>query len=718
MNRFSSPLSFIIAFSGILCGLLLLWINLTLHFAQIEEILPTLSTESLLKGKTAFLGLILICTIALMALIVRLPWKALFSGVNNRLRVYSSVGIFGFTFIPLFWLRFGAVAWIILLLILLSFFLCGSGILIISHCLTVRFKPPALGISPIWRKSHPWLPAIILLGSTIFFSRICFDHLPHVEDSITQLLQARIFASGHATAEPFTPKEFFYFGFMVDYDRWFAQYPPGHPLILTLGVLAGAPHLINPLLGAIGIILFYQLLKMSDGETFARWGAWAMMLSPYVIFMSSEFMNHTTTLVSSLIGWLALKKAEKGGGKWLFLSGFAFGYCTATRPLEGAIFAFIGGVFILSFAGGLKIRAVKKIFPYIIGYMIAVSLYPLHNALTTGDCFTTGYQLTWGGNGLGLGEVNWGSPHTFGYGLVNTFMSIAGLNVFLYEIPIPALAGIFFWAVLGKKMTGWDRTFLAAMILVPIGYLFYYFHDYCLGPRYYYAIVPQLIYFSIKGVHALHNRIVERLKIPFEVVSRGLIWAGIILLLLQTLAALPNRARIYADAYWGTNDSPMKEAKRLGLKNAVIFIENHPWEDLQTKLHSMGFLMGDAHRWMFSITMEGLDQVLSEMGIDPEEAWGMKVDREELERRMQDWNSNYLLAGNPAVDPWSEEGFYTYYSNGALHLDPRDRNPEILFARDLGTHNFRLLELHPDRKAYRFAYDRESGRFILLPFGG
>ena len=698
----------------LICGLLL-WDNLTLHFAEIEEVLPQLRAESILQGKTFFLILIAFAVLFAVWIAAQLPWKRLFQHLNRPGRITLSCAIFGISFAPLFWLRFGGAAWIILLLVAISFFLDLIGILILSSWLADRVKLPVIQPSHSWNRLNPWLPAVLVFGAALYFSKHCFGLIPHVEDSIAQLLQARIFASGHATADPFLPKEFFFYGFMIDAERWFSQYPPGHPLILCLGVLVGLPYLVNPLLGFAGVVLFYYLMRGLEGEKIARWSAWLMALSPYVIFMSSEYMNHTTALVASLVGWLGLKKGENGKGIWLIIAGLGFGYCTATRPLEGAIFAIIGGVYLLHAFGGLRATSLIRALPYGIALIIVTSLYPIHNALTTGNPFVTGYTLTWGGNGFGLGEVNWGPAHTFGYGLVNTFMSISGLNVYLYEIPIPALLGIFLWAVWGKKLSRWDRAFLAAMILVPFGYLFYYFHDYCFGPRYYYVIVPQLIYFSIKGIAALHNRLVQRIGIGKETVNRGLVWTGIVLLLLQLFVAVPYRSSVYADSYWGTDDGPMKEARRLGLSNAVVFIDNHPWEILQTKLHSLGFIMGDAHRLLFFITQAGLDEVLEGMGLDAETAWGAEIDKEDLEKRIYAWYDTYIEAGNPPIDPWTEREPHTYYSNGAVHLDPRCREPEIILARDLGKHNRRLLELHPKRKAYRYAFDRQTGRFRILP---
>lgn len=698
----------------LVCGILL-WNNLALHFAEIEEVLPYLQLSDLARGESVFFIFIALALIVAVAIVGKLPLRRLFSGPRRPVRTLSAVIIFGISFVPLFWLRFGGAAWAILLLIGIAFFLNAVGLLILSSWLAERVRISTVSLPRLMFPIHPWLPGILLLAAASYGAYHCFGLIPHVEDSIAQLLQARIFASGHAAVEPFYPQEFFFYGFMVDMGRWFSQYPPGHPLALAIGVLLGAPYFVNPALGLGAVIIFYFLLKDLEGETFARWGVWLMVLSPFVIFMHAGFMNHTTALAASLIGWLGLKKGERGHPGWLWLSGLGFGYCAATRPLDGAVFALIGGVYLLYSFGGIKFSSFVKVIPYVAAFSIAASLYLAHNWLTTGHPFKTGYTLTWGGNGFGFGAKNWGPPHTFGYGLVNSFMSIAGLNVYFYEIPVPALLGVFIWALWGRKMNRWDRTFLAAMILIPCGYLFYYFHDYCFGPRYYYVIVPMLIYFSIKGVQVFYHHLQDQFHFEAATLRSGMIWAGIVLLGLQLWIAVPYRASVYASGYWGVDDGPMKEAQRLKLNNAIVFIENYPWEVLQTKLHSLGFKMGDAHRLLFTITADGLNEVLTEMGVDPDSLWNTTIDLQEFEERAKDWNERYLKAGNAPVDPWKSKKIATYYSNGAVHLDPRNRQPNVILARDLGNHNGALTERYPDRKAYRYAYDKTARRFRILP---
>ena len=108
---------FLKALAGVFCLAIgvLLWRNLTLHFAQIEEILPDLRPVDLYRGKGSFLILIVLSTGLAALFAARIPWKALFGGIGRPLRTPLAIFLIALTFIPIFWLRFGGAAWLILL---------------------------------------------------------------------------------------------------------------------------------------------------------------------------------------------------------------------------------------------------------------------------------------------------------------------------------------------------------------------------------------------------------------------------------------------------------------------------------------------------------------------------------------------------------------------------------------------------------------------------
>ncbi len=102
-----------------------------------------------------------------------------------------------------------------------------------------------------WKETYfigSLLAICFLVTATIAYAVL--DHIPHVQDSIAQLFQAKIFKMG-ALYAPLPPhKEFFDYTNIINDSRWYSQYPPGHSLLLMLGLFLGAPWLIGPLLGA------------------------------------------------------------------------------------------------------------------------------------------------------------------------------------------------------------------------------------------------------------------------------------------------------------------------------------------------------------------------------------------------------------------------------------------------------------------------------------
>jgi hypothetical protein len=65
------------------------------------------------------------------------------------------------------------------------------------------------------------------LLATLFMSHFVFDQIPHVQDSIAQLFQAKIFASGRLYATSHPLREFFDYTHMINNGKWYSQYPPG-----------------------------------------------------------------------------------------------------------------------------------------------------------------------------------------------------------------------------------------------------------------------------------------------------------------------------------------------------------------------------------------------------------------------------------------------------------------------------------------------------------
>jgi hypothetical protein len=252
-------------------------------------------------------------------------------------------------------------------------------------------------------------------------------------------------------------------------------------------------------------------------------------------------------------------------------SGLSLGYAIMIRPLTAAA---IGAPFIfdiirtaLQKRGGAAGRAVL----FFIGLSLMAALFLCYNGLTTGDPLRFGYAHKHGTLGF-VGAAQEGPPHTLKGGVINASNNLIGLNQYLFEWPIPSLLFVFIFFLLPDKRNRWDVLFLCATLTLMAGYFFYYYQDYCFGPRFYYCLTPFLILFTVRGV----------LRIPAWLEKKGfnrersraalcLILCACVLWML--LFAFPSRVAKYSRDYWWVTDKIHAAAEERGIANAIIFID-------------------------------------------------------------------------------------------------------------------------------------------------
>jgi 4-amino-4-deoxy-L-arabinose transferase-like glycosyltransferase len=137
--------------------------------------------------------------------------------------------------------------------------------------------------------------ALVFFAVTCALSGMLFSHVPHVADSQSQYIQSKIFTSGQIYITPHPLQKFFNTQAMASWGNYYSLYPPGHAILLAIGQLIGMPWVINPTLGALFTIAVYYLSRELTGPATARLAAILALLSPFIVFMSSEYMNHATS---------------------------------------------------------------------------------------------------------------------------------------------------------------------------------------------------------------------------------------------------------------------------------------------------------------------------------------------------------------------------------------------------------------------------------------
>jgi len=176
----------------------------------------------------------------------------------------------------------------------------------------------------------------LALGVTNLLSYFMFEHLPHLGDSIDQVFHGKIFALGKLTVPSHKYREFFNYGNMINNGKWYSQYPPAHSFLMMLGVMLGVTWLINPLIGSLSIVTFYFMDKEIYDERTGRLAALLGLFSPFIIFMSSGFMSHTSVMFFICLFVLFFARTIRQGKFYNpLLSGASLGMALNGRPMTG-----------------------------------------------------------------------------------------------------------------------------------------------------------------------------------------------------------------------------------------------------------------------------------------------------------------------------------------------------------------------------------------------
>ncbi len=378
-------------------------------------------------------------------------------------------------------------------------------------------------VSGLYRLS-PVAPAGFTVAASLALGAFAFQHLPHVEDEVAYLFQARTFAAG-ALSVPAPPEAaqpgLDYYLLQVRDGRWFSTSVPGWPLALAPFAALGVPWLLNPLLAGLSVLLAYRIALRRLGRDQADLVALMMASSPWLLAAAASLMPHTLTLTLMLFGWWMVIRAEGAGraGRRLFAAGLAFGWIFLTRPLDGLILGGLTGVWVLAGPRGSVARAAV----YGAGCVATGALLLLHNLAMTGSplrmALSDYLDAHWapGANAFGFGPAigppgGWGRLDLWpGHGpaeaVLNTINLTASLQFDLLGWSVGSLALLyaFFLWTRGKRVFDWVMVSVAATVILVMA--FYWFADsYYFGPRYWFLAAVPLFYLSARGCDALRAR--------------------------------------------------------------------------------------------------------------------------------------------------------------------------------------------------------------------
>jgi hypothetical protein len=426
-----------------------------------------------------------------------------------------------------------------------------------------------------------------------FIACFSLDRIPHITDEIAYLFQAKIFAAGALWAPaPPLPDFFEHFHLIIDGNRWFGKYPPMFSLLLGVGLRAGFPWLVNPVLGGLLAVVLVVLAHDIAGRR-AAFFTWLLLItSPLFLFMGGSLMSHTTTALFLCATVLLVVRSMRQNRQHLMVgAGLCWAAAAATRPFTAltALVPIVCYLLCRRTRPGLRTWGYWLIgaFPVLvllIAWCIAYTTsdglpmipnysYDPSDTLGFGPEKGIGWLMTWG---------SWGHTPAKGFRsiyayLVNSLHYVQGwpLGLSFLFVGIPLL--------FGRRRR--PEIFLLFGILAALaaGHFFYWSAQHiAYGARYWFSGLCLMFILSAIGI----DFILERL----ECIGTTARWiVGFFLAALvgwNLLVYLPERLN-EGHTYGGVTARLRNEVQRRNLDKAVVFVET------QDLLYNDGFFLND-----------------------------------------------------------------------------------------------------------------------------
>jgi hypothetical protein len=369
-------------------------------------------------------------------------------------------------------------------------------------------------------KSSRLLLSALSLLLALFVYFVPNERFPNSADDWSYLLQARLFASGHAYAQDalydraHPLHQYLGTNCATDYQgRRFSKYPPGWPLLLAAGSAAGAEWLVAPLLGAVLVFLVLVDVERRVGSEWVK-PAWLLLaLCAFFTYTLQSFRSHTATMVCLFGAFLVYDGAsvrgattqsgEMGVGqdpadqtRWrVFASGTLVGYVSLIRYVDWIPLALWIAYDLLRQPPrrrvGAPARRVARLALFAVGFALVASGNLLYDALLSGHPFATPTALN-GAAALSLHDqlvVSW-------RGFVVTGVRLGAV---LYGFPpVMVLLARRYWRRSQFKVN-------AALFLMSAGVYFFYVGAIGgPGPRYLAAYFPFLVVATVDAWRRLY----------------------------------------------------------------------------------------------------------------------------------------------------------------------------------------------------------------------
>lgn len=443
----------------------------------------------------------------------------------------------------------------------------------------------------------------VALASGVWAHVAIHQEVPDVPDELGYLHQARTFAQGELAAPSPPAPEFHYVSWGVhDRDRWYAVFPPGYPVLLAAGEVAGAGGLVNPLLGAALVMLLFLLAE----DLLGRDGAAARVVillylgSWFRLMHAGSFMAHPTSALAAVAAVLGLLRgvlwAREHRWGWAAAGGASLAFLGATRQLDAVIVAAV-----LAPVLGLALVRARLVAARRLGLAVACALpiagaYLAYNGALTGDawlppqqhymqlkerrgdCFRLGF-----GPGVGecpitqnthFGKEGFQPKHAWQNGRKRLDAWVRwsfGWAPFAL-LPIAGLAGA---AVRGGSAAR-RRALPGAIFLgTVLGYGLFFYHGVIYGARFYYVAWPFVLIASAAALVDL-GALLARVRRPrARALAGGALAAAVPALLVAGMIAAWPSVKQHAGRRPRTQDGALvRRLAAYDVEHALVFVDS------------------------------------------------------------------------------------------------------------------------------------------------
>ena len=185
-----------------------------------------------------------------------------------------------------------------------------------------------------------FVAAFLSLGYVAYYLR----GGPRIIDATSYYLQGRALSHGLLDWPVVDPTASFRGRFLLFHapDRLAGIFPPGYPLLLSLGFLIGAPLVIGPCLAAAVVLATYLLAReiaedarLENSEAVARFAAAISVVCAALRYHTADTMAHAASALGVTLALAAaLRGARLRRGRLFAAAGLAVGYVATTRPVS------------------------------------------------------------------------------------------------------------------------------------------------------------------------------------------------------------------------------------------------------------------------------------------------------------------------------------------------------------------------------------------------